>query len=289
MRTAENPRPTHTLVHVSDTHLVADGLLYGVADATRHAERLLAELERMELGAEALVFTGDLADVGDPRAYRRLRELVGATAERIGAQVVWCMGNHDRREAFREHLLGLEPTDEPVDDVHWLGGLRVVVLDTTVPGQAWGQVRPEQLDWLARELAAPAPEGTLLAVHHPPIPCVQEMAITCELVGQQALADVLRGTDVRAVLAGHVHHASFGTFAGIPVATATATSYTQDLTTPDAGTRGRDAAQGFTVVRVFDDCVLHTVVEPSGGRTVGREWTGAEARAELGRLGIVRP
>lgn len=291
MRVAEYPNPAHVLVHISDTHLIApsEGLLYGVADATGHAARLLAELERMELGAQALLFTGDLADTGDPAAYQELRRLVTATADRIGAQVLWCMGNHDRRENFRRKLLDLEPTDEPFDEVRWLGGLRVIVLDSTVPGQAWGELRPGQLTWLREQLATPAPEGTLLAMHHPPMPCVQEMAITCELFGQAALADVVRGTDVRAILAGHVHHASHAMFAGIPVSTATATSYTQDLTTPDAGTRGRDAAQGFNVVRVFDDTIHHAVVEPSGGRTVGREWSGAGARAVLADQGIVRP
>lgn len=291
MRTAEFPPPGHVLVHISDTHLIApeDGLLYGVADATRHAERLLGELERMQLGAEALLFTGDLADTGDPRAYAELRRLVEATAGRLDCEVIWCMGNHDRREAFREGLLGLPATDEPVDEVRWLGGLRIVVLDSTVPGQAWGELRPAQLDWLAEVLADPAPEGTVIAMHHPPMPCVQEMAITCELYGQDPLADVVRGSDVRAILAGHVHHASHAMFAGVPVSTASATSYTQDLTTPDGGTRGRDAAQGFNVVRVFADTIHHAVVEPGGGRTVGREWTGDAARDELRRQGIVIP
>ncbi len=291
MRTAEYPRPSHTLVHISDTHLIApeDGLLYGVADATRHAERLLAELERMELGAEALVFTGDLADTGDPRAYRELRRLVEATASCLDAQVLWCMGNHDRRETFREFLLGQEPSDEPFDGVTLLGGLRVIVLDSTVPGHAEGEVRPDQLAWLAEVLAEPAPEGTLLAMHHPPMPCVQDMSITCELHGQEAFADVLRGTDVRAILAGHVHHASHAMFAGIPVSTATATSYTQDLTMPDRGTRGRDAAQGFNVVRVFPETIHHAIVEPGGGRTVGREFAGVASRQVLADEGIVIP
>lgn len=289
MRTSEFPPPGHVIVHISDTHLLAPeaGLLYGVADATRHASRLLAELERMELGAEALVFTGDLADTGDPRAYEVLGEMVRETAGRIGAEVVWCMGNHDRRESFRESLLGLPASDEPFDEVRMLGGLRVVVLDSTVPGQAWGEVREAQLEWLREVLAQPAPEGTIIAMHHPPIPCVQEMAITCELYGHERLAEVVRGSDVRTILAGHVHHASHAMFAGVPVSTASATSYTQDLTTPDGGTRGRDAAQGFNVVRVFADTIHHAVVEPGGGRSVGREWTGQQSRDELARQGIV--
>ena len=46
------------------------------------------------------MFTGDLADRGEPAASRHLREMVEPFAERIGAQVVWCMGNHDDRAAY---------------------------------------------------------------------------------------------------------------------------------------------------------------------------------------------
>jgi Icc-related predicted phosphoesterase len=62
---------------------------------------------------EALVFTGDLADTGAADAYRSLREVVEPAAERMGAQVVWVMGNHDDRAAMRVELAGEPPSVEP--------------------------------------------------------------------------------------------------------------------------------------------------------------------------------
>jgi Icc protein len=41
-------------------------------------------------------------------------------------------------------------------------------------------------------------------MHHPPIPSVQDLAVTVELREQARLAQVLRGTDVRSILAGHL-------------------------------------------------------------------------------------
>jgi 3',5'-cyclic-AMP phosphodiesterase len=241
-RIAEYPRPDHFLLHISDTHLLAGGeQLYGTVDSEAHLRQLLAEVEASGGRPEAIVFTGDLADRGQPGAYSRLRELVEPVAERLGSRIVWVMGNHDDRGAFRS-------------------GLRIIVLDSTVPGHHYGDVSESQLDWLAAELASPAPEGTILAMHHPPVPSVLDLAVSVELRDQAQLAEVLEGSDVRSILAGHLHYSSTATFAGIPVSVASASCYTQDLNVPVGGTRGRDGALAFNLVHVYPTTVLHSVV-----------------------------
>ncbi len=276
LRAAEYPHPNHVLVHLSDTHFLPEGeLLHGVAPMRDHLEALLADLAATNLRPEALIFTGDLADRGEEEAYRILRGIVAPVAERLGAELIWVMGNHDDRATMRRTLLDA-PADgseadltEPYNRVVMLGGLRIVVLDSTVPGRHHGEITPAQLEWLAAVLAEPAPEGTVLALHHPPAPCVMDLLVTFELRDQEALAAVLTGTDVRAILAGHYHYSSTSTFAGIPVSVASATCYTQDLQTPDRGTRGRDGAQAFNLVHVYADTILHSVVPMGGGATVG--------------------
>ena len=57
-----------------------------------------------------------------------------------------------------------------LDRVHDVDGLRIVSLDTSVPGYHHGEISDAQYEWLASVLAKPAPHGTLLAMHHPPIP-----------------------------------------------------------------------------------------------------------------------
>jgi 3',5'-cyclic AMP phosphodiesterase CpdA len=268
-RTAEYPRPDHFLLHLSDTHLLGRdngvaGKLYDRVDSAAHLAELFAELEASRGRPEAIVFTGDLADKGEADAYELLRSIVEPAAARIGAQVIWAMGNHDDRGAFREHLLGEVPTPRPVDRVYDVNGLRVITLDTSVPGEHWGALTSAQLDWLAEELSEPAPHGTILAMHHPPVPAVLDLAVTVELRDQSALAEVVEGTDIRAILAGHLHYSSSATFAGIPVSVASATCYTQDLNVPVRGeTRGtspRDGAQAFNLVHVYPGTVLHSVV-----------------------------
>jgi 3',5'-cyclic-AMP phosphodiesterase len=286
-RTAEYPRPTQFLLHLSDTHLVeGPGPLYGAVDSEARLRQIFAEVTASGIRPDAMVFTGDLADRGEPGSYRTLRSIVDPVADSLGIPVIWAMGNHDRRESFRQVLLEESPSPAPVDRSYDVKGLRVITLDTTVPGRHHGELGPGQLVWLADELRTPALHGTILAMHHPPVPCVLDLAVLVELRDQPALAAVLRGSDVRAILAGHLHYSTTATFAGIPVSVASATCYTQDLTVPTGALRGRDDAQGFNFVHVYPDTVVHSVVTLDDGQTVGEYVRPEETARRLAAAGI---
>jgi 3',5'-cyclic AMP phosphodiesterase CpdA len=173
---------------------------------------------------------------------------------------VWVAGNHDERPALRMELLDDSPTQEPVTGVWDLDGLRLIALDSTVPGWHHGDLGADQLAWLNRVLADPAPLGTILALHHPPLPSHLPFFDILELRHQDALADAIAGTDVRAILAGHLHYATSGMFAGVPVHVASATCYTMDLALPAVEVNGMDAGQAFHLVHVYDDTITHAVV-----------------------------
>jgi Icc protein len=255
------PPPSHVIAHVSDTHLLAgDTRQYGAIDTVTRFRSALERLGRIDPPPQALVVTGDLADLGEPEAYRQLRELVEPFAERNGAQVVWCMGNHDERQAYSRELFG-EESQAPQDRVYDVNGLRIVSLDTSVPGWHHGELTDEQLTRLTEVLATPAEHGTILALHHPPIPSpLVPAAEIIELLDTDRLAAVLRGSDVRAILGGHYHYTSHSTFAGIPVSVAAATCYTVDTAPLDRLISAVDGHQAFNAVHVYADRVVHSIV-----------------------------
>jgi Icc protein len=261
------PAAHHVIAHISDTHFLGAGkALYGEIDTDANLTRALEQLEQSGVRPQALVFTGDLADLGETDAYDRLRSIVEPVAARIGAQVVWVMGNHDERPEYSSRLFDIEPTGHPQDRVYDIDGLRIISFDTTVPGYHHGEMSDEQLEWLANELATPAPHGTLLAVHHPPMPTPLLWAMEMlELRGQDRLEAVLRGTDVRGILGGHLHYSGHSTFAGVPVSVAAATCYTLALTAKDRLLSGVNADQAMNLVHVYDDRLVHSVV-PIGER-----------------------
>lgn len=249
------------MVHISDTHLLDQGQLFGSVDSDSPLRLLFQRLVGSGISVDAIVFTGDLADRGEPGAYVRLKNLVDPFAEALHAPVVWAMGNHDDREAFSEILYGESPSTKTQDRVFMVGGLRVIAMDTSVPGFHHGALTCSQLEWLAAELVTPAAAGTLLALHHPPIATPIELMGVIELEDQPALAKVIAGTDVRGILAGHLHYSTFSTFAGVPVSVCAASCYTIDLVAPadrllSALSNGLQAS----LVHVYPDSVVFSSI-----------------------------
>lgn len=265
------------IVHISDTHLLAGNRpLGGRYDTAGNLTATLAAVERTGIRPDAIVFTGDLTDLGEPDAYAALRAEVEPFAARLGAPVVWVAGNHDERPALREGLLDAAPSSDPVTGVWDLGGLRLVALDSTVPGWHHGDLDAAQLDWLRDVLATPAPLGTILALHHPPLPSHIPFFDILELQHQDELAAAIAGSDVRAILAGHLHYSTSGTFHGIPVSVASATCYTMNLQRPPQEVNGMDAGQSFQLVHVYEDTITHAVVPVGEAETAdvfSAEWT----------------
>ena len=288
---AEHPRPRHFLLHLSDPHLLGGtDPLHGMVDSDSRLRQLFDQVRASGARPEAVIFTGDLADRGEAEAYAKLRTIVDPACKAMGARVIWAMGNHDDRANFRSVLLNQPGNDAPVDHSYFINGLRIITLDTSVPGFHHGELSPAQLEWLAAELATPAPDGTILALHHPPVPSVLDLAVLVELRGQSALAGVLRNSDVRTILGGHLHYSTSATFAGIPVSVASATCYTQDLNVPVGGSRGRDAGQSFNLVHVYEHTIVHSVVQVGDTLpAVGEFVTAEETQRRIALAGIRIP
>ncbi|MHA6618024.1 metallophosphoesterase [Pseudonocardia sp. DLS-67] len=257
--------PTSTLVQLTDLHVVADGeeLPSGV-DTAAVLEEALRAVEDAAMRPAALVLTGDLTEHGRPAQYRRLRAIVEPAAARLGAPLVYVAGNHDDRAALREHLLDEPPSTGPLDHTVRVGDVRIVVLDSTVPGHPHGALAAGQLDRLRAELAEPAPAGTVLALHHPPLPSAAPLAASIPLLRREDLAAAVAGTDVRLVLAGHTHVVSAGTLGGVPVWTGGPIATTLDSLAPGAALRGL-ATPSVSRIDLFPDGLLTTSV-PTGAR-----------------------
>lgn len=254
-----------TIVQLTDTHIVAPGsLVRGVVDTAANLRLVLDSIVTSDRHVDALLLSGDLADDGDPRAYRRLRELVEPAAGALGAQVIYAMGNHDAREPFRAVLfdVDLDPgPDHPHDTVHHLGGTRVITLDSSRPGRHEGRLDDGQLFWLAHELATGATSGiTVLVLHHPPLRSAIAPIDLLRLQEPDRLAGVLAGSDVKMIVCGHSHLTGGGSLAGIPVWIGPALSYRLDPFSPAGRHRGL-LGFGFSRIDVVDGTVVATAIE----------------------------
>jgi Icc protein len=219
----------HLLIQISDIHLTSEGPLFPGA---RPRDNLLAALDLVAeagLAPDLLILTGDLANTGEAACYRDLADIMDKTVGALGGKVVYLPGNHDQRAAFRSYLLGQDAHSSPINQIHWVEGLRVVSLDSVVVGEEFGELADDTLSFLTDAIATPAPDGTVLAFHHPPIPSPVQPMARIMLRRPERLAEVVDGTDVRVILCGHNHHEALGVLGGVPVWVSPSTAYRMDV------------------------------------------------------------
>ncbi|WP_207783914.1 metallophosphoesterase [Micromonospora globispora] len=215
----------HRILHLSDTHLNSPDV-----DASAALARILYDACFVP-EVDLVVVSGDIADDGSAEGCAGVREQVGRFGAERGIPHVYCTGNHDTREAFAAALgsghLAADGTDIGTTmagasgeraAVSSVAGLRVITLDSLVPGQVHGHLDPAQLAWLRDVLAEPAAAGTVLVLHHPPIAVpTSPIMDSVNLRNAGDLADAVQGTDVQAILCGHFHLQLSGLLRGIPV------------------------------------------------------------------------
>lgn len=223
----------YLVVQISDVHFTTSGWL---SPGVRPRDNLLGGLRRLAdagLRPDVFLLTGDLADTGEAACYRDLADIMSEAAASSGANVIFLPGNHDDRGVFCRYLRPGED-GEPVSQTYWRDGLRIIALDSTVPGEDYGHLDEQTLKFLSSELATAAPDGTIVALHHPPIPSPIESMTRIALRNPGQLRDTITGSDVRLVVCGHNHHASCGMLGAIPVWVGPAAAYQADTASTQA-------------------------------------------------------
>jgi len=205
------------IAQLSDPHVVERGtLLYGAIDTGAMLAAALSRVIRLRPSPDLVVLSGDLVNDGSPSEYAWLRELLAPLP------VPWQLmpGNHDQRDQLRAAFPEQGFTEDElccawrdVDD------LRLLFLDTTIPGEEGGEIADAQLAWL--DAAYKDQRASLLFLHHPPFAIGIAGMDTIACRGADRLAGWLRGhPQVRAIACGHVHRPIFTSFAGRPAMTA---------------------------------------------------------------------
>ena len=219
-----------TFVHLTDLHILPneEDLLYG-RRTTDKVRGIVELIQNMDVSPDFFILSGDLVNDGKDAEYRRLNTVLDEL-RKFGAPLILGLGNHDCRVHFRRIVLGEEPGDESQRYYHsaMFGGLRVIMLDSKLPGAVYGDLDEPQLAWLAEELRKPAPLGNLIAVHHPPVfSTVEPLSDHC-LNNPEGLAKAIAGHRVHAILSGHIHYSHFTSFYGTISITTPATAYILD-------------------------------------------------------------
>lgn len=203
------------IAQISDLHIKAPGqLAYGIVDTSDALRRCIVELNRLDPRPDLVVISGDVADTPTAAEYEQAVSLLSA----LDVPYVAVPGNHDDRALMRS-ALGDESDAaprSPLNQLHRVGDLDIVLLDSSVPGAPHGELAAETLAWLEAALTATPKRPALLFLHHPPFATGIAHMDVQNLRNATALAEcVARHKRARMIAAGHVHRATTTSFAGV--------------------------------------------------------------------------
>jgi len=140
-----------TFLHLTDLHLAPPGQRVVGIDPMRQMQDVLARIRQLDVSPTFIVVSGDLTENGSAESYEVVKgalwELGGENTE---TPVLLGLGNHDNRTMFRRVVLGEKTSDglEPYCYSRLIDGLRVIVLDSLIPGHPSGSLGATQLAWL---------------------------------------------------------------------------------------------------------------------------------------------
>ncbi len=209
-----------------------------VSETNMFTERAFRAVSRLKPRPDVVVITGDLTECGLDAEYANVDQLLH-WLQPIPVFVI--PGNHDRRGNFRErlkHLPGVVADPRyiqyAVDDYP----VRLIMLDTLVPGAGHGELHAEQLEFLDRTLAAAPGKPTVIGMHHPPFVCGIVHLDRINLRNAREFAAIVaRHRQVDRIICGHHHRPVVGRVAHAIASIAPSVAHQVELSldSPDGG------------------------------------------------------
>lgn len=254
------------IAQISDCHIVDPGVLFADrVDSASGLRRAIETIDALDMRPDLVLATGDLVNDGTAAQYDHL----GALLAELDIPLVPLPGNHDDRTELRRRYSDVLPAgapDQPIDHVVEAGPLRVVCLDTSIPGRHDGQLTAAQLAWLDETLSAAPDVPTIVAQHHPPVRSgVIWMDQTCGFDGGDREAAVVgRHAQVEAVISGHLHRALQTRYAGTVAVTCPSTACQLALGLATEETRYASEPTGFALHHWRPEVGLTSHVVPVG-------------------------
>jgi len=203
------------ICQLSDLHVRPPGeLAYGRVDTAAFVRRCVAQVAGFAPRPDAIVITGDIADRGLPEEYAHALALL----EGLTMPIYVIPGNHDDRVALRQAFGEHEHLCDTADFLQYaadIGPMRLVALDTLVPGEGGGMLCTQRLDWLECEVERSRASPVVVLMHHPPFATGIE---TMDAVGLETAYPIEpligRYPNVERILCGHVHRTILRRFGG---------------------------------------------------------------------------
>ncbi|AMW77629.1 metallophosphatase [Acinetobacter sp. TGL-Y2] len=238
------------IIQISDTHLMdhPDATFVEMnPEMSFHA--VIEDILKHYPEIDAIVHTGDLAQVAKPETYARYQ----AFMQKLNIPFYQIPGNHDDIQYFPFE------TPDPMPTVLAFADWRMVLLNSAVSQKVDGWIKTEQLEHLKNILDANQQYSVVLACHHHPLEMKSNWIDRHKLKNTEELTEVLaKHNNIKAVIFGHVHQDSLNLWKNI-----------QFLSTPSTSVQFKplsfdfaldDIAPGYRSILLKDNGEFDTLV-----------------------------
>src|SRR4029077_6821274 len=149
------------IVQLSDLHVCPPGVsAYGRVPTNDMLREAIEHVNALRPRADVVLATGDLVHAGGVEEYATLRRLLAE----LEAPVYLVPGNHDDRNNLRQVFADSDYLPDAGDFLHYAVvdyPVRLIGLDTVVPGKAGGELCERRLAWLQDALEAATDRPTV--------------------------------------------------------------------------------------------------------------------------------
>jgi 3',5'-cyclic AMP phosphodiesterase CpdA len=281
------------IAQITDLHVVdRDTLLNGFVRSNAQLAEAVAHINQLNPVPDVVFASGDLTENGSESEYEMLLEIVSDLVPPLFV----IPGNHDDRDTLLEVFSSRHPylprpgaafAHYTIDEYP----VRLIGLDTNVPGQPHGMMCEDRLLWLDEQLNLDRQKPTMIFMHHPPFRTGVHWMDAAGLHGGRAMEEIVsRHRQVVRVACGHIHRPIHVAWGGTIASSAPSTCYQVSLVLGDQ--------EGFEIAMEPRTVQLH-VQDPGYGLVthlsyVSKEFeqirimNGMRAKARAKLLGTVQ-
>jgi 3',5'-cyclic AMP phosphodiesterase CpdA len=209
------------IAQLSDAHNEGWGKkTFGVAPMAENLARCVRHVNALDPQPDLVLVTGDVTNNGLPAEMAR----AAAILDDLRPPFYVIPGNHDARDTL---IAAFGPKHCPSQSDAFVNyvlegyDIRLIAVDSTIPGAPGGEICPARAAWLDERLSEDEERPTLIFMHHPPVAFGVIETDVDGFIGADRLGDVIaRHSNVVQILAGHIHLSSFSQWRGVVVSTA---------------------------------------------------------------------
>mgnify|MGYP001169550817 FL=1 len=242
MHTSSDRGDRMIIAQISDMHLRDNGMLLKQKINTEVAlEKTIDHINSWETPPHAILVTGDLVQRAKRQNYANLRKKL----DQLPSPYYVIPGNHDNRTLMCEHFSDLGYLPDSGTFLQYsvdTNPLRLIGIDTIIPGKNEGEICSKRCKWLQNVLHEKADQPTLIFMHHPPFKTGVNFLDRHQFQGSELLANVIeRNPQVIRIVCGHLHRQLQVTWAGTIASVSPSIAF--QLPMP----LGTDADKGFSL------------------------------------------